>query len=128
MGAGLDALKANNDVNAGIRTVTARIETNRFFVHERCQNIINEFSMYSYAENEQDEPLKIHDHSMDSCRYAVMGLPAGGGESIPVENASFGGMPGFGGGRMPQLSLYERHEPGWTRNVKEKGKNIPEMW
>ncbi len=74
--AGIDARKANNDMNAGIRAVTAKIETNRFFVHERCQNTMNELGMYSYSEEgrNKDAPLKIHDHAMDALRYAIMGL------------------------------------------------------
>ena len=74
--AGINARKANNDVNAGIRAVTAKIETNRFYVHERCQNTINEFGMYIYPEagTNKDAPLKIHDHAMDTLRYAIMGI------------------------------------------------------
>jgi phage terminase large subunit len=71
---GIDARKGNNDVNAGIRAVTAKIETNRFYVHERCQNLINEFNMYCYSDDEKDRPVKLHDHAMDTCRYAIMGL------------------------------------------------------
>jgi hypothetical protein len=97
-------------------------------VYYRGRAITCRFILY-LRQGKRDAPLKIHDHAMDAVRYAVMGLPdTGGGESILVENASYGGgsdMPGLGGSRMPQLSLYERHEPGWTRNVKEKGKEIP---
>jgi phage terminase large subunit len=74
--AGIDARKGNNDVTAGIRAMTAKIEGNKFFVHERCQNTVNEFGMYSYPEEgrNRDAPLKLHDHAMDTCRYAIMGL------------------------------------------------------
>jgi len=70
----INAKKGDNDVNAGIRAVTAKIETDRFFVHERCQNLINELNMYCYADDEKDRPLKLYDHACDALRYAIMGI------------------------------------------------------
>lgn len=108
--AGIDARKANNDVNSGIRTVTAKIETNRLFVHERCQNLINEMNMYCYADNGKDTPLKIHDHAMDALRYAIMGIGTGITESVPVSMMSVGGgdIPGLGydGDKLPGFGTF----------------------
>jgi len=71
---GLDAVKANNEITPGIKAVTALIESDRLLVHRSCQNLINEFQMYRYDDNDKETPLKINDHAMDALRYAVMAL------------------------------------------------------
>lgn len=99
--AGINAQKANNNVNAGIRAVTAKIETNRLCVHESCQNTINEFGMYQYADNGKDTPLKIHDHALDALRYSVMEIGSGVYETVPPSMMTARGgrtkIPGLGG-------------------------------
>ena len=72
--AGLDAVKANNEITPGIKAVTSLIESGRLRVHRSCQNVINEFQMYRYDDNDKEIPLKINDHAMDALRYAVMGM------------------------------------------------------
>lgn len=79
--AGIRAEKANNDVNAGIRTVASAISRKELLVTRSCRNTITEFRMYSFPGTRsgdrselEDTPLKVHDHAMDALRYAVMGL------------------------------------------------------
>ena len=101
---GIDARKANNDINAGIRAMTAKIETNNFFVHQSCQNLINELNMYSYSDNDKDKPVKMYDHALDSCRYSIMSL-SGGSEGIVFLGTLSEGYPGR-----------ERHHHTWAMN------------
>jgi len=70
---GIDIDAADNDVNAGIEKVNARIRTNRLKVFRSCKNLIDEFETYHWQEG-KDKPFKENDHCMDSLRYLTMGL------------------------------------------------------
>ena len=48
-------------------------------VNRRCVNLIAEFEMYSYDDensekNEQENPIKKNDHALDALRYLVSSL------------------------------------------------------
>ena len=74
--AGLDAVGAENDVVPGIKAVNAEADDLR--VHERCQNIINEFGLYRYKEDStDDDPVSANDHALDALRYALYSHDAG---------------------------------------------------
>lgn len=66
-------ISAKNDVLDGIRTLSAYIGLDQFFVHKSCVNTIKEFSAYSWdlkaSRNGEDKPLKENDHTQDGCRY-----------------------------------------------------------
>ena len=73
---GLSTRKADNDVQEGIRRVTAVLSD--LTVDPSCVNLIAEFETYAYPENrqERDAPVKANDHCADALRYAVMELTA----------------------------------------------------
>jgi len=95
--AGIRAERANNDVNAGIRAVASRISTGKLFIHERCQNLINELNMYQYADDEKDRPVKLHDHAMDALRYALIESKSESHYAASAEmmSAASAPIPGF---------------------------------
>lgn len=68
---GLDARKAMNDVTPGIKKVSSRSDS--LYVSISCQNLINEFGMYQYKNQDgTDDVLKKNDHACDSLRYALL--------------------------------------------------------
>ena len=80
--AGLDTTPADKQVVPGIQAVQKRLAVAgdgrpRLYVSRRCVNVINEMYEYRWADQrqgrEQDErPVKEHDHAMDAMRYMVM--------------------------------------------------------
>lgn len=62
-------IKANNDVSTGITLVHQAFENNEIFFYPCCENIIREFSLYSYGWN--GRPTKENDHAMDDMRYFI---------------------------------------------------------
>lgn len=76
---GIQAKKADNDVEPGIQHVTSLADDIR--VHEVCQGMINEFNQYQYKDN--GDPKDEKDHAMDGgLRYPLFtdttGISAGG--------------------------------------------------
>ena len=73
---GVAVRKAINDVKAGISRVAGVLDD--LTVDPSCVNVINEFELYRYPTGGQrdnnDVPVKEHDHSMDALRYAIMEL------------------------------------------------------
>jgi hypothetical protein len=68
------AFKALGD---GIRAVGARIRTGRLKCWRTCKNLIREMSLYRFDRERAlptDNPVKEHDHSPDSLRYACSSL------------------------------------------------------
>lgn len=62
--------KANNDVLDGIRVTTTMINTGKVFIHDNCDNCIQEFGLYSWDEESvEDKVVKENDHAMDDVRY-----------------------------------------------------------
>jgi phage terminase large subunit len=85
--AGFDAVKADNEVESGIKHVSSRRDQLR--VAADCQQLINEFGMYQYRDGGDSEKVrKQHDHAMDALRYALYSGNQGG---IPTARASFDG-------------------------------------
>jgi PBSX family phage terminase large subunit len=66
---------ADNDVLAGIQTVSGLIASDRLRVHEDCAGFIEEAAGYSWdpkaTERGDDKPLKVNDHSLDAARYVL---------------------------------------------------------
>lgn len=70
---GYAVLKADNDVEDGIRLVAALLNTGRLLFGSSCVNTIKEFGSYIWdqkaSERGEDKPIKQHDHAMDAVRY-----------------------------------------------------------
>jgi len=68
---GFKTVKAIKKVVAGID----KVKSYNIFVTKRSTNIINEFDLYAWKldkeNNPLDEPIKLNDDAMDSIRYAV---------------------------------------------------------
>lgn len=95
---GIDAVKANNDVQSGIRRVSSLIDTKRFFVCDRCQNFLNEVNSYSWDDKKtKEQPIKLNDHMCDAVRYSMFEISDASRESVPIDYAAVGGFSGFGG-------------------------------
>lgn len=84
-----DVIKNKDSVRNGIQTVRELLKANRLFIHASCKNLINEFETYVYPErrpnsNENENPVKEHDHALDALRYALSmdGVHAGAPMSV----------------------------------------------
>jgi len=79
MKSGLRAVKADNEIMAGINAVASRLSNNTLTFNENCMNTITEARQYRYPDTpdgktEKEQPLKINDHCMDALRYAVFNM------------------------------------------------------
>lgn len=70
---GYTVIKAENDVEDGIRLTATLLNTEKIVFGQSCKNTIQEFSSYIWdpkaAERGEDKPVKQHDHAMDAVRY-----------------------------------------------------------
>lgn len=70
---GFKTMKADNDVEDGIRLVSTLLNAGRIVFSQSCINTIKEFASYIWdpkaAERGEDKPIKQHDHAMDAVRY-----------------------------------------------------------
>jgi len=66
---------ARNDVIDGIRVVSSLLGSDKLKIHERCTDLLQEISMYSWDPKHQqkgeDKPLEKNDHLLDALRYAI---------------------------------------------------------
>ncbi|WP_333742688.1 PBSX family phage terminase large subunit [Streptomyces ardesiacus] len=66
---------ANNAVLDGIRTMASLLSAGKLRVHSSCKALIAEMPSYAWddraAEKGEDKPIKVADHGIDSCRYAL---------------------------------------------------------
>jgi PBSX family phage terminase large subunit len=81
---GVPTMAANNDIFFGIGRVRALIRMGRFFIHRRCVNALEEFTLYVYKESDKmvEEPADENNHMMDAIRYAIASHP----EFMQIEN------------------------------------------
>ena len=72
---GYNVQNANNDVINGIRVVAKNLQSGKFFIDSSCVNTDREYATYVWDQNAQlkgvDKPLKQHDHTCDTDRYAI---------------------------------------------------------
>lgn len=78
---GNDIQAADNDVQAGINMMYTRFSVAgdgkpRLYISRNCQNLIDEINQYRYADRKdnkeiKEKPLKVDDHAVDCCRYAI---------------------------------------------------------
>lgn len=72
-----EVIKGKDSVKNGIDRVRELFKSNKLYIHSSCINLINELETYSYPEkkdmrNEDENPIKEHDHAVDALRYALM--------------------------------------------------------
>ena len=73
---GIRTMKANNDVEEGIRLVYSLVNTGHIKVNrDRCPRLVAEFGLYIWNEKRselgKEEVIKQNDHCLDALRYAV---------------------------------------------------------
>ncbi len=76
---------------SGINMVKQRFQNNALFIHERCQNTIEELIGYQWKKlrlsdqdnNKPEQPIDKNNHAMDALRYAVMWRPLNSAKPTP---------------------------------------------
>lgn len=73
----IEVVKNKDSIKNGINVVRQLLKSNRLFIHPSCINLISEFEDYCYPEsnpdrNENENPVKDHDHALDALRYALV--------------------------------------------------------
>ena len=68
--------KGKGSIDAGIQSVREMLIKGSLKINKRCANLISEFEMYSYDDdqierNEKENPIKAYDHALDALRYVV---------------------------------------------------------
>lgn len=70
--------KVDNDVAEGIKVMSSEMKKGSLFICEECKVLIKEIEGYVWdtraAERGEDKPLKVSDHCIDACRYAIFNL------------------------------------------------------
>jgi len=80
---GIDAVKANNDVKAGINRVKLRLKNKTLYIFNTCRKLIEEITQYQWEKprlingvlHQKEAPLKVKDDLVDVMRYIVMARP-----------------------------------------------------
>lgn len=73
----VEVVKNKDSIKNGINIVRDLFKQNKLKIHKSCVNLISELETYSYPEkrpdhNEEENPIKEHDHALDALRYALM--------------------------------------------------------
>jgi len=73
----LEVIKNKDSIKNGINIVRDLFKQNKLKIHKSCVNLIAELETYSYPDkrpdhNEEENPIKEHDHALDALRYALM--------------------------------------------------------
>lgn len=88
---GLPAVKANNQVNEGIRTIAALFKQNRLLIDAACTVTANQFGEYHWKQdnrgNRREYPAEGNDHAIDGARYAIHSAMT---EPKPGERSTWG--------------------------------------
>lgn len=72
----VEVIKNKDSIKNGIDRVRQLLKQGKLRIHKSCVNLINEFETYAYPEkrpdhNEDENPIKEHDHALDALRYAL---------------------------------------------------------
>ena len=67
---GLNLQPADNSIHEGVGKVWMRLSSGRMKVFNTCNNILQEYRMYRWGNN--NKPVKENDHCMDAMRYLVV--------------------------------------------------------
>lgn len=70
IGLGLNLVKADNSIEAGIYAVWGRLSTGRLKIFKNCNKTLAEYRVY--RRDEKGAIVKANDHAMDALRYYVM--------------------------------------------------------
>ncbi len=71
-----EVLKGKDSVKSGIQRIRELLIANKLKVNSRCVNLIAEFEMYSYDDEDKnssikEKPIKANDDALDALRYAI---------------------------------------------------------
>jgi phage terminase large subunit len=71
-----DVIKNKDSIKSGIQVIRELLKSGRLHISKKCINLISEFETYCYPDkkdfhNEDELPIKEHDHLLDALRYAV---------------------------------------------------------
>lgn len=71
-----EVIKNKDSIKNGINNIRALFLQRKLHIHSSCVNLISELETYSYPEtregrNEEENPIKEHDHALDALRYAL---------------------------------------------------------
>jgi PBSX family phage terminase large subunit len=74
-----EVVKGKGSVESGIQQIRELLIRGDLLINKRCKNLIAEFEMYSYDDeenerNEKENPIKANDHALDALRYLVSSL------------------------------------------------------
>ena len=72
-----EVVKGKDSIEAGIKRIKELLISRKLRINKRCINLISEFEMYSYEDeeaekNQKERPVKANDHALDALRYVVM--------------------------------------------------------
>lgn len=72
----VEVVKNKDSIKNGINRVRELFKQRKLYIHNSCVNLISELETYAYPEkrpdnNEQENPIKEHDHALDALRYAL---------------------------------------------------------
>ncbi len=87
---GLNLIRADKSVEAGLLEVLDRLSTGRLKVFSTLQHWLGEYRLY--RRDEKGRVVKQNDHLMDATRYLVMKLHHA--TTRPVQNTGAGSAPG----------------------------------
>ena len=78
-----EVAKGRGSIAAGIQKVREMLISGKIKVNKKCVNLISEFEMYSYDDeehdrNEKEEPVRAFNHALDALRYAATTYKTGG--------------------------------------------------
>ena len=73
----VEVVKNKDSIKNGITSISSLLKQGKLYIHSSCVNLISEFETYAYPEkrpdsNEQENPIKEHDHALDALRYAIV--------------------------------------------------------
>jgi PBSX family phage terminase large subunit len=74
-----EVVKGKDSIEAGIKKIRELLISGKLKVNERCVNLISEFEMYSYDDedgekNAKEKPIKANDHALDALRYVISSI------------------------------------------------------
>lgn len=72
----MEVIKNKDSIMNGINRIRSLLKQGKLTIDPSCVNLISEFETYAYPErkpdaNEQENPIKEHDHALDALRYAL---------------------------------------------------------
>lgn len=72
----VEVIKNKDSIKNGIDRVRSLLKQGKLTIDPCCVNLISEFETYAYPDrrpdhNEEENPIKEHDHALDALRYAL---------------------------------------------------------